>query len=218
MFKSYFRTLLRNILRNKFYTFLNVLGLTVGISTAIFILLYIQDELNYDKHHENHKRIFRLESEFVANNNVDLYATVPIPIGPTLKIEIPEIEYVVRFDRHWQSLFHHQHKEYIENNFFFTDSTVFDVFTHKFIFGNPQTSLTEPNSIVLTEKTAKRYFGNQNPMGKLISNKEVEFILSPVLNLVGWVYRLQLIKIQHRPYSKITRRQIELWSATEKIR
>jgi len=174
MFKSYFRTLLRNITRNKFYTFLNVLGLTIGIATALFILLYVQDELSYDKHYKNHKRIFRLESEFIANNNQDLYATVPIPIGPTLKTEIPEIEHIVRFDRIGKGLFIYNNREYLEEGFFMADSAVFDVFTHEFIAGNPKTCLVAPNSIVLTESTAAKYFQDENPMGKVISAKDGE--------------------------------------------
>jgi putative ABC transport system permease protein len=171
MFRSYFQSLFRNILRNKFYTFLNILGLSIGIFTALLILLYVQDELSYDKHHANHKRIYRLESAFTTNNNQDLYATVPIPIGPALKLEIPEIQTVVRLDRYGQELFIYNEREYIEDNFFMADSTVFDVFTHAFIAGNPETCLTSPNSIVLTESTAEKYFLNENPMGKVISIK-----------------------------------------------
>ena len=171
MFKSYFRSLFRNILRNKFYTFLNVFGLTIGIFTALLILLYVQDELSYDKHHNKHQRIFRLESEFNANNNQDLYAIAPIPIGPTLKLEIPEIESIVRLDRINKELFTYQEKEYLEDNFFMADSTVFNIFTHDFITGNPNTALTAPNSIVLTESIAEKYFKDEDPMGKVISIK-----------------------------------------------
>jgi len=171
MFKSYFRSLFRNILRNKFYTLLNVLGLTIGMFTALLILLYVQDELSYDKHHKNHKRIYRIESEFIANNNQDLYAVAPIPIGPALKLEIPEIEKVVRLDRVSQEVFITGEREYIEDNFYMADSTVFEVFSHEFIAGNPKNCLSAPNSIILTQSVAEKYFLDEDPMGKLLSIK-----------------------------------------------
>jgi putative ABC transport system permease protein len=97
MFKNYLLSLYRNIMRNKFYTSLNIIGLSLGIAVAIFILLYVQDELSYDKYNVNHERIYRIESDFTISNKHDLFAIVPIPMGPALKIEFPEIEEFVRF-------------------------------------------------------------------------------------------------------------------------
>ena len=168
MFKSYLRSLFRNIIKNKFYSILNIAGLAIGFSTALLILLYVQDELGYDKHHKNYKRIHRLESDIAVSGNHNLYATVPIPFGPTMKLEMPEIEQFVRLDPIGNILFRYNEAEYYEDKFFVADSTMFEVFSHQFIFGKPDKSLTEPNSIVLTHKIATKYFGDKNPVGEVL--------------------------------------------------
>jgi putative ABC transport system permease protein len=99
MFKNYFIIAWRNITGDKFYTLLNIAGLAIGLTAAIFIFLYIIDELTYDRSHVNYKRIYRLESHFVINGKDDLFAVTQIPLGPTLKDEYPEIEEYVRLAR-----------------------------------------------------------------------------------------------------------------------
>jgi len=168
MFKNYLLSLYRNIIRNKFYTVLNIIGLSIGIVVAIFILLYVQDELSYDKHNVNHERTYRVESDFTIGNKHDMFAIVPIPLGPALKIEFPEIEEFVRLMDVGNNLFRYEEKEYYEDGFYIADSTIFKVFTHEFLIGDPKNSLSEPNTIVITDKIAKKYFGNNNPMGKII--------------------------------------------------
>lgn len=168
MLQSYFRSLLRNIARNKFYTILNFLGLCLGFTTALFILFFVQDELGYDKYHKNYQRIYRLESEFTVNNKSTGYASVPIPFGPTLMKEIPEIENMARLDAMGVLLLKYQGLEYYERDFYRADSTLFEIFTHRFIFGNPESCLKEPNSMVLTKNISNKLFGNDNPVGKVI--------------------------------------------------
>lgn len=170
MFKSYLRSLFRNIVSNKFYSSLNITGLAIGFATALIILLYVQDEWNYDKHHKNYKRIYRLESDIAVSGNHNLYATVPIPLGPAMKSEMPEIEQFVRLDPLGGLAFRYKETENYEINFFLADSTVFEVFSHEFIYGNPLKSLTEPNTLVLTKKIAEKYFGNQNPVGEFLTS------------------------------------------------
>ncbi|MCF8369722.1 MAG: ABC transporter permease [Bacteroidales bacterium] len=168
MFRSYLRSLYRNTLRNKFYTFLNVIGLSIGLTIALYILIYVKDEIRYDKQYLNYKRIYRLEASFNVNNNLSSYAIAPLPLGPALKAEIPEIAEVVRLDHISESLFRYGDNEYFESDFYMADSSLFDVFDHPFLNGNPDRSLTEPNSIILTRNTAERYFANENPLGKII--------------------------------------------------
>jgi len=172
MLKSYFRSLYRNISRNKFYTAFNVVGLATGLTASLLILIYIQDELSYDKHFKDYNRIYRLESAFTVNNNVDLYATFPIPLGPALKNEIPEIEQITRIHFTPELLITYGEKKFYEGEFCYADSTVFEVFSHEFIKGNPNNCLTEPNSIVLTESVALRYFGDEDPIGKVMVDGE----------------------------------------------
>lgn len=171
MLKSYFISLYRSILKNRFYTFLNVAGLSIGMATAILILLYVRDEISFDRYHKFHDRIYRLESEFTVNNNHDLFAKVPAPLGPALKEEIPEIESMTRLNPIGNMAYRHGETRFIESMFYLADSTIFDVFTHNFIYGNPSTCLVQPFCIVLTESVAQRYFGDENPMGKILLDR-----------------------------------------------
>jgi putative ABC transport system permease protein len=169
MLKNYFISLFRTILKNKFYTTLNIAGLALGFATAILILLYIQDEIGYDRHYRNYERIFRLEADIAVKGDHNLYATIPFPIGPALKAEMPEINSMVRIDPFATTLFRYNDQEHYESNFCLTDSAIFDVFSHRFIYGNPNKSLTEPKTIVLSNKTAQKYFGENNPVGEIMT-------------------------------------------------
>jgi putative ABC transport system permease protein len=168
MFKNFFISAIRNLSRNKFYAFLNILGLSLGLAAAVFIMLYVRDELTFDKFNEKHERVYRIESNYNISNRHDQFAIVPVPMGPAFKLEFPEVETFTRLTDVGNTPFRYGDKEYYEEGFYFADSTVFDVFTLNFVQGTPATALNEPFSIVLTEKTAKKYFGSQNPMGEMI--------------------------------------------------
>ena len=170
MVKDNLRSLYRYIIRHKFYTLFNILGLATGLTATLLILFYIQDELSYDRHYANHERIYRLESTFIVNNNPDPYATFPIPLGPALKNEIPEIEAITRIHVQGEMLMEYGDLKFYESGFVFADSTLFSVFSHPFIRGNPENCLREPNSIVLTESVALRYFGDEDPLGKVLTD------------------------------------------------
>ncbi len=167
---NYLISLYRNIKRNRFYTAINIIGLSIGIAAAIFILLYVQDELSYDRYHVKHERIYRLEADFTISGRHDQFAIVPNPMAPALKLEFPEIESYCRFFGADNTLFRVGEIEYYEDYFFFTDSTLFDVFTYELVQGNPRTCLTLPKTIVITEKIARKYFGQENPMGKYMTS------------------------------------------------
>lgn len=170
MVRNYLISLYRNITRNKFYSILNIAGLSVGIAAATFILLYVQDERSYDKYHLKHNRIYRLETDFSVAGKHDHFAVTQTPLGPALKIEFPEVEAFCRFYAAGNSLFRVGEKEYYEDLFYFADSTLFDIFTYEMILGNPQTSLTQARSMVITEKIAKKYFGDEDPMDKILQS------------------------------------------------
>jgi putative ABC transport system permease protein len=168
MFRNYIISAFRNISRNKFYTALNITGLSVGMAAFIFILLFIRDELTYDRHNEKYKRIYRIESNFNIANKHDMFAVVPVPMGPAFKLEFPEVETFVRFQNAGNAVIRYGDKEAYESNFYFTDSTVFDVFSHEFVLGSPDRALAEPFTVVLTQKIATKYFGDKNPIGEFI--------------------------------------------------
>ena len=169
MISNYFKTALRNILRNKFYTLINVVGLSVGFVVFIFIFLFVKDELTYDRHNVKHERIYRIESDFSISNKHEQFAIVPIPMAPALQLEYPEIEAVCRFNGIGNTLIKYKDIEYYEEDVYFTDSTVFDVFTLELILGDPKTALTEPNTAVISEKFAAKFFGKENPMGEIFT-------------------------------------------------
>jgi len=168
MLKNFLITILRNFIRNKFYTTLNIIGLSVGLICAILIVLFVQDELSYDKYNVNHERIIRLSSDFTINGKRDLVATSAMPFGPTFKQEFPEVEEFVRIQGSGRQQFKYEDKEFYEERIAYVDSSVFKVFSYELIKGDPEKALTEPNTIVLNETLAKKYFGDEEPVGKIL--------------------------------------------------
>jgi putative ABC transport system permease protein len=171
MLKNYFISAYRSIKKNKFYSALNIFGPAIGITCAILILLYVKEELTFDKHFKNYDRIYRLESDFNISGKATLAALVPIPMAPTLKDEYPEIKQIARFAGFGITdiLFQYKDLKFFEDKIYFTDSTVFKVLDYKFILGSPDNALNEPNTIVITESFAAKYFGKENPMGEVLT-------------------------------------------------
>jgi putative ABC transport system permease protein len=147
---------------------LNITGLSIGLAAFIFILLYVKDELTYDKSNDKYERIYRLESNFRISDRHEKFAIVPVPMGPAFKLEFPEVENFTRLLNPGNTLIRSGDKEYYEENFYFADSTIFDVFTYHFIMGSPERALNEPFTMVLTRKTARKYFGDDNPVGQML--------------------------------------------------
>ena len=173
---------IRNLKNNKGYSFINIFGLAVGIACCILILLYIQNELSYDHYNKNIDQIYRVRlSAKIGNNELNL-ATSCAPCGPTFANEIPEVINFTRIRNFEYPLISYKDKAFSEERFYWVDSTFFNLFTIPFIEGDPQTALTQPNSVVITESTAKKYFGNEDPMGKILNaDKRVDYIVTGVI-------------------------------------
>ncbi len=169
MLRNYIKIAIRNLSKKKFYTAINIIGLAIGLTCTILIGLFIKNELSYDKSHENYQRIYRLESHFTIKESDDYFAATAFPLAVALKVEYPEVEEYVRFSPMDNNLFEHDGAKFFEDNVYYTDSTIFKVFTHKFIIGSPEDALSGPNTMVLTESFAKKLFGNENPMGKVLA-------------------------------------------------
>ena len=171
MLRNYFISAYRSIVKNKFYSILNILGPAIGITCAILILLYVKEEITFDKYNKNYRRIYRLESDFNISGKATLAALTPIPMAPTLKDEYPEIKEVARFAGFGVQdiLFQYKDLKFFEDKIYFTDSTVFKVFDYEFILGSPDNALNEPNTIVITESFASKYFGKENSMGEVLT-------------------------------------------------
>ena len=161
----------RNLQRNKLFTIINLLGLSIGLASFILIMLYVTDELKYDRYHTNSNRIFRVLSFIEYEGVSEKSSSCPYPVGPTLKAEYPHlIQQSCRVYNNWSEnyLFVINNKSFIEKRMFFADSTIFEVFDFRFLHGNPASAFNSPKTIILTESTARKYFGTEYPMGKVI--------------------------------------------------
>ena len=175
MIKNYLKTAWRNLARNKFYSILNIAGLTIGITSCILIFLYVQFELSYDKYNRRSKNIYRL-TELLHLPKEDRPQAVTSPImAPIFQAKFPEIKNSVRFINSGRVLSVNQKKIY-STKIVYSDSSLFNVFTFPMVEGQPARALVNPYSIVLTEATAKKYFGEEEPLGKIMQ-------LSDTINL-----------------------------------
>lgn len=171
MLKNYLKIAFRNLVRYKGYSSINIAGLAVGMAVSILIILYIGDELSYDRFNKNADRIYRLSREWFNEDGASSLhlARVAPPIGPLLKNDFPNaIEEVTRVLSDYSTFLQVDDKTFIEDRFFWAEDNFFKVFTFDFIKGDPNTALKEPYSVVLTESMAKKYFGNEDPIGKTI--------------------------------------------------
>ena len=171
MIKNYFKIAWRNLVRYKSFSLINIFGLAIGITCCLLVSLFIMDELSYDKYHKDAGNIYRVVKDFVNDDGSRLPdATTPPAIGAAIQKDIPEIDKVARLFPGWGNKFYVRkgEKNFIEENLYRADSSVFDVFTFQFVKGDKKTALKDLHAIVLTETTAKKYFGNEDPIGKTL--------------------------------------------------
>jgi len=163
MIKNYIKIALRSLRRNKLYSVLNITGLAIGITCCILILLYVQDELSFDSFHEKADRIYRVTTHFVLKDRIMDFASTAHVQGPMFKAEYPEVEDYVRFNSYGsRRMIRYQDVTYAEERFIWVDNSVFDVFSFNLIKGNPEEALTKPNTVVITENIAEKYFGTED--------------------------------------------------------
>ena len=164
MFRNYLIVAVRNLLRHRVYSAINILGLAVGMACCILILLFVLDEVSYDRFHEKADRIYRVLWDARYGDNEWTIPKGPIPVAEALA-DLPEVERTVRMRRERRTLRHG--REYvIEGDFFYVEEGFFDVFTAPFVEGDPETALRDPDAVVITEETARRYFRDQDPFGQ----------------------------------------------------
>ncbi|MEP3389688.1 MAG: ABC transporter permease, partial [Reichenbachiella sp.] len=171
MFKNFLKIAYRNFMRQRVYSLINTAGLAIGVACFLLIFLYIHDELGYDRFHSKSDRTYRILEHFESDGVGEHSASQPFPVGPSLVNDYPgQIDHMTRlFD--FQSPFlalanRKLDRSFNEPNVFFVDSTFFDVFDFEMIVGDKRTALDEPNSILITETMAKKYFSEENPLGQ----------------------------------------------------
>lgn len=168
MFKNILKLALRNSWRHRVYSTINLVGLAIGVACFTLIMLWVQDELSYDRFHQNADRIVRV-AQVDAEDPGQGLCRVGAPWGPALQAAFPEIKDYVRFRFVSRPLVSIGDKQYYESEGLYTDSTFFEVFSYSILQGNHNTPLDDPGAIVLTEKLAKKYFGNEDPIGQVLT-------------------------------------------------
>ena len=170
MIQNFFKIAIRNILRHKGFTFINVTGLAVGLAASLLILLWVQDEFSFEKFNRNAESIYRVEEDQFYSGARYHVTVTPVPSGPVWKEKIPEIEDQVRINL-WlpRVLFKYEDKVFFESSIAAVDSGLLKVFTFPLSMGDPNTALNSPHSIILTQKLATKYFGKDNPVGKTLT-------------------------------------------------
>lgn len=169
MFKNLIKTAIRHMLKHLGYSLLNILGLTLGITSALFLIIYVSNEVSYDRYHEKADRIYRVTSSIKEPDDKFTWLVAQIPFGPQVVHDYPEVESFVRFINMPRALYKYEDKEFNEENFYYVDSTLFDIFTYKVLKGEVKSALLAPKKIILTEKIANRYFGKTDPIGKTLT-------------------------------------------------
>jgi putative ABC transport system permease protein len=182
MFKNHMKIALRNILRNKAFSVINISGLAIGMACCVLILLFVQDELTYDSYHEKADQIYRLIAVNKSAGEERYIAPIGAPVAEIFDSTLPEVQKVVRFHRGSRVLVEYRDKRFFEERFFFGDPTVFDVFDFPIIGGNPQMALSTPYAVVITETAAEKYFGDDDPVGKSITvDKSYSYNITAVM-------------------------------------
>lgn len=168
MLKNYLKIALRNILKNKLFSFINITGLAIGIAAFLVICLFVRQELSFDTFNRNYENIFRVAGGDNINGKAESYALTPAPLAGALKNKFPEITNTVRIVKSGKILVNTADKYFYEEKVFLADPSFFKVFTFPLLAGNPATALEEPGSVILTESASKKYFGSSNPAGRVV--------------------------------------------------
>ncbi len=182
MFKNYFKTAWRNIRKNKLFSAINILGLSIGIATCFIIMLYVQDELSYDRFNVKAERTYRVAFKANMNGGKILEGNVMPPVAAALKNDYPEVEEATRLNLNGDTKITYNNKTFKESKLVIVDSNFFSVFTLPFIQGDAKTALMEPHTIVLTKDMVHKYFNTEDPIGKLLKIDNELFKVTGVID------------------------------------
>ena len=212
MFRNYMKVTLRTIGRHKVFAFINIFGLAVGMACVIIIMLWVQYETSFDKHHEKANRIFRVAKESHRYPPPRKSAMTPPPLSPALLQEYPEIEDSVRVCGRSGTLFSHDEKHFLEA-YYAVDPSFFKIFTVSFVKGDADTALDDPYSIVISEKIAKKYFGNRDPLGEVMQyDQKTDFKITGVIkNMPSNSHLMTDIFIPYEIWAQLSTTDLSNW-------
>lgn len=185
MIKNYIKVAIRHMIRNKSYAAINIIGFSIGLASCIIIFFYVNQELSHDTFHVKSDRIYRATNTVVRSSQTIFWGTTPPALAPALSTDFAGIEKATRLRSSDDHYFSVEDNRFYERSLFFADSAFFEIFDFVLLAGNPKTALNNPNSIVITEDLALKYFGERLPIGKLIvmdneTNLKVTGILAPL--------------------------------------
>jgi len=174
MLRNYFTIAFRNLKKQSFYSLINILGLAIGIASCLIIVLFVTNELSYDRHHKDADRIYRVNCEIKFGANHLHLAVAPAPMADALRRDYPEVEHSARLWNNGSMLIKRTDQNIKENEVVYADSSVFNVFTIPFVQGNAAHALHDPNTMVISQRAAEKYFPGENPVGQtlIIENKD----------------------------------------------
>jgi putative ABC transport system permease protein len=182
MIKNYLKIAFRNLVKHKSFSFINIIGVAIGLACFLLLSLYVKDELSYDRHHANADRIYRLSRTFLSKDgsvSLRLGHAAP-PFGPLIKEDFPEVEQVVRMLA-TDGLVRYGEKVFNEENMYVAEKNIFSVFSFHVLSGNPDKALENPFSIMFSRPMAEKYFGNENPVGKTIRfDNQLDYLVTGV--------------------------------------
>ncbi len=181
MIKNYLKIALRNFRRHKGYSFINIAGFAIGMACCLLILLYVRHELSYDRYHEDVERVCRIVIDIRTQTANRFFALVSPTVAPALKADYPQVEYAARAIPARSRLVRRKDTFFYEDRFMYADQELFDVLTFQFVQGNPQEALIRPNTLVVSQKIALKYFGNANPLGDTLEINQEEFEITGVV-------------------------------------
>ncbi len=208
MFKNLIKVAFRNIWKKKLFSLINIIGLSVGIACFFLIIINVRHESSYDKFQKYGDRIYRVALERIYPNKVIFYAVIPYSIGDAMVADFPEIEQMTRiFANRNPILLGYKDKSYEEKKILFVESNFFEMFSISLIKGTPETIFATPNSMVVTEETALKYFGDEDPVGKYITTPQGPALVSGVCENIpanshmefNFLVSLNLLGFQNRP-------------------
>jgi len=181
MIKNYLKIALRNFRRHLGYSFINIVGFAIGMACCLLILVYVRHELSYDRYHKDAERIFRISLDIRTPTANRVFALVSPTVAPALKADFPQVEFAARLLPAENRLVKRGEAFFYENLFTYADQELFDVLTIRFLRGNPRTALTRPQTLVISERMALKYFGGENPLGKTLNINTRDYEITGVV-------------------------------------
>jgi hypothetical protein len=183
MIQNYLKVACRNLLRNKLYATINICGLAIGMASTVLIALWVQNEFSFDRHHTKSNQIYRINANLkISDTETWHWATTPLKFAEHFKKDLPEVKEATRlYIPYGDFTMHVGEEDFLEKSCAFVDKNWFEIFDYQFISGNASSFAQDKYNIALTESQSRKYFGNQNPIGKVVRHDSLNFTVAAVL-------------------------------------